>query len=180
MNKKWVMIAVIPVVLFAVLLVSRSQPTTEPPPIASSGSPKLSTDTTDVTPQPADFTAAFAIYTNGTFRVFTASMYHNRSPDVYIETANPNLVRVKKSGVTWQEFFDTLPFKLTPDCLTTGTGETFCTSEVNQLAFYLNGVNTSDALSREIKPRDQLLVHYGKEDIEIVQQELEKLKSLTP
>lgn len=63
--------------------------------------------------QKTDIKASFAIFTNGTFRVFTASMYHNRSNDVFIEASNPNLVRIKKNGITWDDFFKTLPMKLT-------------------------------------------------------------------
>src|SRR3989337_644656 len=49
--------------------------------------------------------ASFAIFTNGTFRIFTASMYHNLSEDVYIQADNPNVVHVKKSNTTWDDFF---------------------------------------------------------------------------
>lgn len=176
MSKNSLLVVVLVLTALTALYLLRPKPQPEKPP-----SPQLKeVSDTAASPQPVDFTASFAIFTHGTFRIFTAAMYHNRSPDVYIEAANPNLIRVKKSGTAWQEFFDTLPFKLTPDCLTTGTGETFCTNQVNELAFYLNGAKVSDALSQEIKPRDQLLVHYGREDIQAVQQELEKLKSLTP
>src|SRR3972149_9373537 len=57
-----------------------------------------------------DFTASFAIYTNGTKRTFTAAMYHNQSPDVFIESQDPGIVRVKKTGITWDGFYATLPF----------------------------------------------------------------------
>ena len=80
-------------------------------------------------PAAVDINAAFAIYTNGTFRIFTAVMYHNLSEDVFIESGNPNIVHVKKNGVTWGNFFGTLPMKLSAECLTTGTGQTFCNGE---------------------------------------------------
>lgn len=51
-------------------------------------------------PQPVVKQAAFAIYTSGTFRIFTASMYHNLSEDVFIQAENPNIIQVKKDGVT--------------------------------------------------------------------------------
>ena len=54
--------------------------------------------------------ASFAIFTNGTFRLFTAAMYHNLSEDVFIQADNPNIVHVKKTGITWDVFFKTLPF----------------------------------------------------------------------
>ena len=88
----------------------------------------LPTQTPKATPiyEKVDYIGAFAIFTNGTFRVFTAAMYHNLSEDVFVQADNPNIVRVKKSGTTWDDFFKTLPFKLTKECLTTGTKETFC------------------------------------------------------
>ena len=122
-----------------------------------------------VTPVNVDFTAGFAIFTNGTFRVFTASMYHNLSKDVFIQTDDPNIVRVKKSGVTWDDFFKTLPFKLTKDCLTTGTKQTFCTNDNGKLRFYLNGKEDTSALDKQIARGDKLLVSYGNESEEQIQ-----------
>jgi len=49
-----------------------------------------------ITPQIVDKQASFAIFTNGTFRVFTAAMYHNLSPNAYIEASNPNVIQIKK------------------------------------------------------------------------------------
>lgn len=105
--------------------------------------------------------ASFEIYTNGTRRIFTADMYHNQSEDVYIENENPNVIQIKKSGTTWDDFFKTLPFSLTSDCLTTGTGQIFCTNENENLKFFINGVESPDALDRKINPNDNLEVIYG-------------------
>jgi hypothetical protein len=107
--------------------------------------------------------ASFAIFTHGTFRVFTAAMYHNLSPDVFIEDSNPNIIHVKKLGLTWDDFFRTLPFKLTKDCLTTGTGQAFCSNSSGSLKFYLNSTQKPDALSQPINHGDQLLITYGNE-----------------
>src|SRR3990172_12305992 len=53
--------------------------------------------------------ASFAIFTNGTFRIFTDPKYHNLSDDVYIESTNPNIVLIQREGITWNDFFKTLP-----------------------------------------------------------------------
>ena len=123
--------------------------------------------------------ASFAIFTNGTFRIFTASMYHNLSEDVYIQADNPNVVLVKKSGVTWNDFFKTLPFSLTKDCLTTGTKETFCTNQHDALKFYLNGVKDDDLLETEIHDGDKALITYGSENEGQIQKQMDKLNSPT-
>lgn len=117
----------------------------------------------------ADKQASFAIFTNGTFREFSAPMYHNLSDDAFIENKNPNIIQVKKE-VTWDAFFKTLPFKLTKDCLTTGTGQTFCTGKDGSLKFYLNGQLDNEALSKTINQGDKLLVSFGNEEAQITGQ----------
>lgn len=131
----------------------------------------------DITPQSqvVEKQASFTIFTNGTFRIFTASMYHNLSEDVYIEASNPNIVKVKKAGITWNNFFSTLPFKLTHDCLTTGTKETFCTGSDGALKFYLNGESSKNALDQEINNGDKLLVTFGEESEDEIKQQLNKI-----
>ena len=119
--------------------------------------------------------ASFAIFTNGTFRIFTAAMYHNRSGDVFIEASNPNIVNVKKKGLTWGNFFKTLPMELTNECLITGTKQTFCTNDSQTLKFYINGKLDINALEKKIKEGDKLLVSYGDESDSEIEKQLEQI-----
>ena len=140
----------------------------------------LAEGTTQTTSAPAqtqvvDKQASFAIFTNGTFRIFTATMYHNLSENVYIEASNPNIVRVKKTNITWNDFFSTLPFKLSQDCLTTGTNETFCTGSSGTLKFYLNGEEKPEVLNLVIESGDKLLVTFGKESTETIKKQLDEI-----
>lgn len=107
-----------------------------------------------------NITATFEIYTNGTPRTFSAAMYHNLSDEVYIEAINLNLVHIKKQGITWDDFFKTLPFSLDENCLTTGTGQTFCTNQTKALKFYLNSELNQNALDRVINENDELIIRY--------------------
>lgn len=111
-------------------------------------------------PTQTDFTARFEIYTLGTKRTFNAVMYHNQSDDVYIESPDPNIVNIKAGGITWKDFFDTLPFSLDETCLTTGTRETFCTNGSGTLKFYLNGFDTPNVLTLPIRAGDSSRVSY--------------------
>lgn len=107
-------------------------------------------------------TAAFLIYTNNVKRSFTASMYHHKSNDVYLTAQNPQLVHVTVQSITWGEFFRTLPMRLTAQCLTTGTKETYCTQPSGmKLQFFLNGQETPAVLRLAIANNDRLLVTYG-------------------
>ncbi|MDQ3008648.1 MAG: hypothetical protein M3Q81_03555 [bacterium] len=108
------------------------------------------------------YTARFEIFTRGTKRIFTQAMYHNLSPELYIEARDPQLINVQKSNLTWNDFFKTLPFSLTKDCLVTGTKQTFCTSDTEKLRFFLNDQEVPEALDDVIKADDTLRVTYGK------------------
>ena len=119
--------------------------------------------------------ASFAIFTNGTLRVFTASMYHNLSKDVYIEGDNPTEVIITKEGITWDDFFSTLPLKLTSECLTAGTGETYCTNESKSLKFYINGERKDNILEVVINEGDRLLISFGDDNQEVIDQQLQQV-----
>ena len=152
---KYILI-LIPIILVAIFLYFQLQSS------SSNLIPSPTNGALSVSPSemPSDFTATFEITTNGTVRTFVNPMYHNLSEDVYINAENPNTVNVKRSGVSWNDFFSTLPFSLSKDCLTTGTGQTFCTNENGTLRFFINGVEDSNALDKEIQPNDNLEVIY--------------------
>lgn len=119
----------------------------------------IAPDADNPTPEQTNFTARFEIYTNGTKRIFTDTKYHNLSPDVYITKNDPSIIYVKKA-VTWGDFFQTLPMSLTKECLTTGTGQLFCTNENQKLQFIINHKEDPDALDRLINQNDKLQVVY--------------------
>ena len=108
-----------------------------------------------------DFTARFEIYTNGTKRVFSDPRYHNLSDTVFINSEDPNLVRVKRKDVIWYEFFNSLPMELSKDCLVTGTGQEFCTNDTHQLTFTINNTPSPNALDMVINKDDTLIVKYS-------------------
>jgi len=123
-----------------------------------------------------DIKASFLIFTNGTKRTFADTMYHNLSNDVYIESAlNPTIVNVTKSGITWNDFFKTLPFELDTECLVTGTGQKFCDGNQEKLTFYLNGVEESSLLQKEIQSGDQALITFGNESEEQIKKQFEQI-----
>lgn len=125
--------------------------------------PTVLAPTATLTPQnqAVDIKASFIIITGNITRTFKAEKYHNKSPDVYIESLDPTIVHVKKIGITWDDFFKTLPMKLTKVCLTTGDGETHCNKKNGTLKFYLNDIQTPDLLDRQIKDGDKALIKFS-------------------
>lgn len=146
------------IILLGGFMVFLNKPQTEP-------APKMEQTTSTIAPfttnQPVDIKASFTIITGNITRSFTNSKYHNQSADVYIEASDPIMVHVKKSGITWGDFFKTLPMKLTKDCLITGDGETFCDQKDGSLNFYLNDTKTPNLLEKQIKEGDKALIRFS-------------------
>ena len=130
--------------------------------------------------EPADgeIRAKFLIYTNGTRRDFCDSRYHNLSNEVFISPDKPSEVVVLKEKTTWNDFFMTLPMKITKECLTTGTGQVFCSNETKSLKFYINDILSPGALTREIEDRDRLLISFGSEVEDKIELQLKTLSEL--
>jgi hypothetical protein len=108
-----------------------------------------------------NYKARFAIFTNGLKRDFSNAMYQELSDDVYISSLDPSVIIVRKPGSTWQDFFNTLPFELTKECLVTGDNQTFCANENETLKFYINGEKNDSLLSLPINNSDMLIVSFG-------------------
>lgn len=121
--------------------------------------------------------AAFIIFTNGTKRIFTDSKYHERIPEAHLHVSSPSVIHIHAGGITWQEFFDSLPspMKVTAECLTTGTGQRFCTKGESDLKFYLNGQRAQQSiLNQEIRDNDMLLISYGSENENQLREQLKQ------
>lgn len=148
-------IAIALILVFAFILFNKSQ------------TPKKSFQTLTPSPQnekvnpPAGGKASFTIITGSITRSFQAEKYHNQSSDVYIENLDPTIVHVKKTGITWDDFFKTLPMTLTKDCLITGDGETLCSGKNGTLKFYLNDSETPNLLDQEIRDGDKALINFS-------------------
>lgn len=157
MNKVW-LVALLALITIAILLflypknsVVKDMTATSPTSQPKDQSPPS---------QNTDIQANFTIVTGSITRSFKAEKYHKLSPDVYIENPDPGIVHVKKMGIKWSDFFQTLPMKLTNDCLTTGDGETYCDGKDGNLKFYLNDVETLNLLDMEIKEGARVLIKF--------------------
>ncbi len=108
------------------------------------------------------YTATFQIIINGETRIFTDPRYHNKSADVYIPPEGSSQVQVvvTKPNITWGDLFTTLPMSVDTKCIVTGTKQTFCTNSAQQLRFYINGVESPNALTTVIEPNSQLKIVY--------------------
>ncbi len=154
--KYFLLTAVVVVILiggFIILNKSQTQNTAVQIQSSPIPSPSVATET--------NITASFTIKTGNITRSFKAEKYHNRSEDVYIEAKDPSLVHVKSAGITWDDFFKTLPMQLTKDCLTTGDGETYCSGKDGTLKFYVNDIEDPNLLEKPINQNDKALIIFS-------------------
>lgn len=111
-----------------------------------------------------DYSAGFEVITQGIRRNFSRGMYQNRSSEVFVESTDSAsaMVRVRKEGVTWGYFFDTLPMSVTKTCLVTGTKEEYCSNSEGKLRFFINDIEDPDALDKVIIENDKLRIEFSK------------------
>ncbi len=130
---------------------------------------KTAVVSTPTTKKEVNIKASFTMVTDNITRSFKNSKYHNKSADVFIakqETEglitsdDPTIVHVKKEGITWDDFFKTLPMKLTKDCLITGDGERLCDKENGTLKLFLNEKQEKNLLDKEINEGDKALIKF--------------------
>ncbi len=120
--------------------------------------------------------ADFALYIRGERYDFNQERFVSDEEDelsenVHIHGERYNVVHVHLEGTTWREFFDSLGFELTDQCLTTPAGEQFCDSEAERLSFVLNGVRLDAMAFQDITNIDRALISFGNEsDEELMQQ----------
>ena len=122
-----------------------------------------------------NYRASFLIYTNGTLRIFTDPKYHNKSAKAFINSNSPNQITVRESGITWRDFFRTLPMKLEESCLITGTGQAFCNNREYSLQFYVNGIKNQKVLDEAINDKDKLLVTYEPENSSRIKKQIDSI-----
>ncbi len=81
------------------------------------------------------------------------------------------VVHVHREGTTWREFFHSLGFELTDQCLTTPEGDTYCTTETKRLSFIVNGVRGDGLAFQDITDIDRALISFGDESDEELRQQ---------
>ena len=123
--------------------------------------------------QPVHWHADFALYIRGERYDFNQTRFFSTadeelSENVHIHEPYHAIVHVHREGTTWREFFDSLGFDLTDQCLTTPEGEQHCASNDEQLSFILNGVRVDSLAFQDITDIDRALISFGSESDEEV------------
>jgi hypothetical protein len=104
---------------------------------------------------------------------FISTEGNERSDLAHIHEPRSTVVHVHTSGTTWNEFFQTIGFKIadptlvgTEDattCLATPDGQQLCNTATEKLRFIVNGVRVDGVAQSFITDLDRVLISYGSE-----------------
>ena len=113
---------------------------------------------------------------------FTAPTYQIKSSWIHFEESDGKTVHRHASGVTLGYLFETLNIGLDDKCYKFPDGRNFCTvedkdGEEYSLKFYINHDKVDDIRDYVIKDRDRILISYGNESQEQIDEQLIELDS---
>lgn len=93
---------------------------------------------------------------------FTTSAKQKLHEDAHIHNENGDMLHLHEKNVSFVEFLNSLGIKLTEDCLTLKTGESFCNNELETLTLFVNNEPWTNTLKTYIpNDLDRVLLYYG-------------------
>jgi hypothetical protein len=84
--------------------------------------------------------------------------------DIHFHDGNDKVVHRHAEGITLVEFMASLGFTLTQDCLTTDTGEEYCTGENQVVRYYVNNTPLASIAEYVNQENDKILIYVGRAD----------------
>lgn len=119
----------------------------------------------------------FKVYVNGESIDFSQQKYLVRSEYVHVEggLGIGDVIHKHATGVTLGFFFQTLDISLNSTCLVLDTDESFCNEGDKTLKLFVNGEPNESFGEYEIRDLDKILVSYGDETPEEIQEQLDSI-----
>ncbi len=99
-----------------------------------------------------------------------------RNAFVHLENNNGIVIHRHSQGITMEYFFETLNLGLTQNCFTFDDGRKFCTNDDYSLKFYINERQVDDLRDYIIFEGDYILISYGDETQEEIEQQFVEQK----
>ena len=109
----------------------------------------------------------FIVFLDGEKYDFTDDKYQSlpghepKHKHIHLHDNEDDVIHRHDHGITLADFFDSLGFTLTDECITTDTEKMFCSDDTNQLMLFINGASTSTIASYVNQEEDRLLMYYG-------------------
>jgi len=108
---------------------------------------------------------------------FSATSYQIKSSWIHFESSDGETIHRHASGVTTGYLFENLGITINADCFIFSDGRQFCTNEDYSLKYYINHQAVSDINNYVLEDQDRILISYGSESQEQIEEQLEELDS---
>ncbi len=109
---------------------------------------------------------------------FSLPAYQIKTPWIHFEGQNGDTIHRHATGVTLKYLFDSLSIGVTDDCYIFPDGRQFCTDDTYSLKFYINGDQVSSISDYVVRDDDRILVSYGSETPEEIEDQLREANNL--
>ena len=123
--------------------------------------------------------AAIATRIFGDYFDYSAPSYQIKSSWIHFEGRDGTTVHKHATGVTLGYLFETLSLDIDDQCFRFQDGRSFCTNEDYSLLYFINGEKVDDIRGYEIMEDDRILISYGAETPEEIEQQLADLENQT-
>ena len=120
--------------------------------------------------------AAFAIKINGTQIDFSQPKYQVQSRLIHVEGGDGTTLHRHATDVPVDEFLKSVKMNIENGCFVLDDGKQYCNNEENKLRFFINGNETDSINNYVINPNDRILIIYGNENADQINQELDALR----
>ena len=108
---------------------------------------------------------------------FSAPSYQVKSAWIHFESSDGETIHRHASGVTTGYLFENLGMTVNAECFIFPDGRQFCTNEDYSLKYYINHQAVSDINNYVFEDQDRILISYGSETQEQIEQQLAELDS---
>ena len=106
---------------------------------------------------------------------FSAPAYQIKSPWVHFESRDGTTIHKHATGVELEYLFNSLSIGLDEECYVFPDGKAFCTTDEYSLKYFINGETMSDIRNYNIVEDDRILITFGGETDEQIQEYLTQL-----
>ena len=108
---------------------------------------------------------------------FSLPNYQIKSSWIHFENQDGDTVHRHASGVELEFLFNSLGIGLDEDCFEFPDGRQFCTNEDYSLKYFINHKQVNDIRDYVVMEEDRILISYGSEDQDTIEQQLSELDS---
>lgn len=119
--------------------------------------------------------AAFAVILDGQKVDFSQPRYDVKSRFIHVEGGDGTTVHRHAEGVPFGFFLESLGMGIQNDCFVHDNGTQFCEDGSKRLKFFVNGEEVDSISDYVVEEEDRVLVIYGGQTEEEIQQELDLL-----